>query len=205
MLSKNYDPDNDTRDPTTPEGVGNNAGYAVLEGRQNDGSNQQLGPAPVTGELSAVYPSGSSTPYQPVNSWETLNDPWRWQPMCVPLVPYGTPCNSPSKVQGALTPQWRTVRSFALNPTTHYPPQFVLPGPPKLKSGAFDPKDIDSEAPGQFQPQRPPTGQGRVLGRRARDGVPTRPYGIVRPGPVAYARQHPSTRTSSCSLASATR
>jgi hypothetical protein len=143
MLSKNYDPDNDTRDPTTPEGVGNNAAYAVLDGRQGDGSNQQLGPAPVTGELSAIYPNGPNTPYQSVNTWETVNDPWRWQPMCVPLVPYGTPCD-PAAVQKPLTPQWRTVRSFALNPNTHYPPQFVLPGPPKLKSGAFDPKDIDS-------------------------------------------------------------
>jgi hypothetical protein len=145
MLSKNYNPDNDSRDPTTPEGIGNNAAYAVLESRQNDGSNQQPGSDPVTLEPSAVYPNSPNTPYQPANSWQTVTDPWRWQPMCVPLVPYGTPCNSPSKVQGALTPQWRTVKSFALNPTTHYPPQFVLPGPPKLKNGAFDPKDIDSE------------------------------------------------------------
>jgi Domain of unknown function (DUF6851)/VCPO second helical-bundle domain/Vanadium chloroperoxidase N-terminal domain len=141
MLSKGYNPDNDSRDPATPEGIGNNAAYAVLDYREDDGSNQQLGSDPVTGELSAVYPD--NTGYQPVNSWQTVTYPWRWQPLCVPLVPYGTPCNSPSTVQKALHPQWRYIRSFALNSTTHYPPQFVLPGP-KLKNGVCcDPKDVD--------------------------------------------------------------
>jgi Domain of unknown function (DUF6851)/VCPO second helical-bundle domain len=146
MLSKNYNPDNDSRDPTTPEGIGNNAAYAVLDYRQNDGSNQQLGTDPTSGETAAVYPSCEPACYQPVNSWQTVTYPWRWQPLCVPLVPYGTPCTGSSTVQKALTPQWKNVKSFALNPTTHYPPQFVLPGPPKLKNGTCcDPTDVDNE------------------------------------------------------------
>jgi hypothetical protein len=143
MSSLGYDPDDTSTDTTTPRGIGNNAAGAVLAYRQSDGSNQQLGADPVTGTPAAVYPD--NTGYQPVNSWQTVTNPWRWQPMCVPLVPYGTPCNSPSAVQRAATPQWRNVKSFALNPITHYPPQFVLPGPPKLKSGACcDPKDVDT-------------------------------------------------------------
>jgi hypothetical protein len=146
MNDRGYNPDDASADPTTPEGIGNNAAAAVLAYRAGDGSNQQPGTDPATGTPAAVYPSCEPACYQPVNTWQTVTNPWRWQPLCVPLVPYGTPCTSPSTQQRALTPQWRNVKSFALNPTTHYPPQFVLPGPPKLKNGACcDPKDIDSE------------------------------------------------------------
>ena len=147
MSGRGYNPDDNSTDPTTPQGIGNNAAAAVLAYRATDGSNQRPGTDPASGDPALVYPNDPNiTPYQPVNSWQTVSNPWRWQPLCVPPVAYGTPCTSPSAVQGALTPQWRTVKSFALNPTTHYPPQFVLPGPPKLKNGTCcDPKDIDSE------------------------------------------------------------
>jgi hypothetical protein len=147
MSGRGYNPDDNSTNPTTPQGIGNNAAAAVLAYRATDGSNQRPGTDPASGDPALVYPNDPNiTPYQPVNSWQTVSNPWRWQPMCVPLVAYGTPCTSPSAVQGALTPQWRTVKSFALNPTTHYPHQFVLPGPPKLKNGTCcDPKDIDSE------------------------------------------------------------
>jgi hypothetical protein len=121
----------DLNDSTTPAVIGNTAAQAVIDFRHNDGSNQLGGYA-------------DTTNYQPVNSWETVSDPWRWQPLCVPLVPYGTPCTAPSAVQKPLTPQWGTISPFALNPTTHMPallPQF--PGPPKLADGSYDPSDID--------------------------------------------------------------
>jgi hypothetical protein len=144
MSDKGYNPDDNSIDPTTPQGVGNNAAAAVLAYRATDGSNQQPGTDPASGDPAAVYPSCEPACYQPVNSWQTVSNPWRWQPLCVPLVPYGTPCTGSSTVQKALTPQWRNVKSFSLNPTTHYPSQFVLPGPPKLKNGTCcDPKDID--------------------------------------------------------------
>jgi Vanadium chloroperoxidase N-terminal domain len=141
-----YSPISASTDTTTPEGVGNVAAEAVLQFRRGDpnnptdgdGSNQQRDS---TGAV--VYPSNVT--YTPVNTWQTVTDRWQWQPMCVPLVPYGTPCTSPSTVQSALAPHWKNVASFALNSTTHYPPQFVLPGPPKLSNGqCCDPKDVDT-------------------------------------------------------------
>jgi hypothetical protein len=144
MSGKGYNPDDASTLTTTPQGIGNNAATAVLASRANDGSNQQPGTYPGTQTPAAVYPSCEPACYQPVNGWQTLTNPWHWQPLCVPLVPYGTPCSGSSTVQKALTPQWGNVKSFALNPATHYPPQFVLPGPPKLKNGTCcDPSDID--------------------------------------------------------------
>ena len=143
MSGRGYNPDDNSTDPTTPQGIGNNAATEVLAYRSTDGSNQQPGTDPATKTPAAVYPSCEPACYQPVNTWQTVTDRWHWQPMCVPLVAYGTPC-SPSAEQKALTPQWRNVKSFALNPTTHYPPEFVLTGPPKLKDGTYDPADIDT-------------------------------------------------------------
>jgi hypothetical protein len=142
-----YSPISASTNTTTPEGVGNVAAEAVLQFRRGDpnvstdgdGSNQQLDPA---GTGAVVYPS--NVPYTYVNTWQTVTDRWQWQPLCVPLVPYGTPC-SPSAEQKALAPHWKNVASFALNSTTHYPPQFKLPGPPKLSNGTCcDPKDVDA-------------------------------------------------------------
>ena len=122
----------DLNDTSPPAVVGNTAAQAVIDFRHGDGSNQDGGYA-------------DTTNYQPVNSWETVNDPWRWQPLCVPLVPYGTPCPSPTQVQTALTPQWGTITPFALNPANHMPYQLgQLPGPPKLADGSYDPSDIDT-------------------------------------------------------------
>jgi hypothetical protein len=54
------------------------------------------------------------------------------------------PCTSPSAVQKPLTPQWEYVTPFGpLDPTTHMPAEFQLPGPPKLADGSYDPSDID--------------------------------------------------------------
>jgi hypothetical protein len=115
-----------------PAEVGNLAAQAVLDFRHTDGANQLGGYADTTG-------------YTPVNSWQTVSDPWHWQPLCVPLVPYGTPCTSPSAVQNPLTPQWENVTPFGpLDPTTHMPAELQLPGPPKLADGSYDPTDIDT-------------------------------------------------------------
>ena len=134
LQSQGYDPANTTPASTTdtaatPAGVGNLAAKAVLDDRHNDGSNQLNGYQDTTG-------------YTWVNTWQTMTDPWRWQPMCVPLVPYGTPCNSPSTEQKPLTPQWGNVVPFSLTPS-QYP--YMVPGPPKLPGGAYNPADIDTE------------------------------------------------------------
>ena len=116
LQQQGFDPGNTTTaSPTdtaaTPAAVGNLAAQAVLTFRHNDGSNQLNGYADTTG-------------YQPVNSWNQVNDRWRWQPLCVPLPPPGaTSCDSPSAVQKALTPQWGKVTPFSKPPTLLLPPR----------------------------------------------------------------------------------
>src|SRR4029450_7088339 len=111
-------------DTSTPATVGNLSAQSVLDYRHADGSNQLSGYADTTG-------------YQPVNTWDTGNDPWRWQPLCVPLPPPGT--TTCASVQRPTTPQWKNFKSFALTS----PVQFTPPGPDKLANGSFDPKNVD--------------------------------------------------------------
>ena len=130
LQQQGFDPGNTTTaSPTdtaaTPAAVGNLAAQAVITFRHNDGSNQLNGYADTTG-------------YKPVNSWNQVNDRWRWQPLCVPLPPPGaTSCDSPSAVQKALTPQWGKVTPFSKPPTFYY-----LPGPPKNPDGTYSTTDI---------------------------------------------------------------
>lgn len=120
MTGLGYDPADTTTDTTTPAGVGNTVAQAVLAARHADGSNQ-LGNTPggVPGRPYSDY-----TGYAPVNTWNTLTDPYRWQPQCVPAPPAGaTSCTG--AVQNFATPQWGRVTPFALS----RPDQF---GPPEM-------------------------------------------------------------------------
>jgi hypothetical protein len=110
-------------DTSTPATVGTLSAQSVLDYRHTDGSNQLNGYADTTG-------------YQPVNTWDMVNDPWRWQPLCVPLPPPGT--TTCASVQRPTTPQWKNVKSFALTS----PVQFTPPGPDKLANGSLDPKNV---------------------------------------------------------------
>ena len=120
MTALGYDPADASTDTTTPAGIGNVAAQAVLEHRRGDGSNQRGDePGGVPGRAYSDY-----TGYAPVNTWNTLNDPYRWQPQCVPAPPAGaTGCTG--TVQSFATPQWGRVTPFALT----RPDQF---GPPAL-------------------------------------------------------------------------
>jgi hypothetical protein len=137
MSGLHYDPDDTSTDPTTPQGVGNAAAQAVLAYRATDGSNQTLRPS----DNVMVYPD--NTGYTAVNKWNEVADPTRWQPLCVPTatglppVPADGNCVAPNYgVQNPATPQWKNIAPFGpLDATTHYPPQFQLPGPP---SGTAD-------------------------------------------------------------------
>jgi hypothetical protein len=130
LRSQGFDPSYTTpASPTdtaaSPAAVGNLAAQSVLDFRHNDGSNQLNGYADTTG-------------YQPVNSWNQVNDRWRWQPLCVPLPPPGaTSCDSPSAVQKPLTPQWGNIIPFS-EPSAFY----NLPGPPKNPDGSYSTADI---------------------------------------------------------------
>ena len=133
LSSQGFDPGNTTTaSPTdkaaTPAAVGNLAAQAEINFRHNDGSNQ----------LNGYADTCQPTCYQPVNTWNQLNDRWRWQPLCVPLPPPGaTSCDSPSAVQKATTPQWGKVTPFAAAPSTYYEP-----GPPKNPDRTYSTADI---------------------------------------------------------------
>ena len=145
MSSLNYDPADTSTDPATPQGIGNAAAQAVLAFRATDGSNQQLR----TSDNTVVYPD--NTNYVPPNKWNQVLDPTKWQQLCVltatgvannmPPIPTGDTCAAPNyALQTPATPQWKSIAPFGpLDATTHYPPQFQLPGPP---SGTAD---VDQE------------------------------------------------------------
>lgn len=106
MRALGYDPNNRSHNPRTPVGVGNRAAKAVLEFRATDGSNQSGGYADTSG-------------YEPVNTPDTVNDPFRWQPLRHPAPDGGT------VVQKFLTPHWGQVTPFSLTS----PEQVLPPGP----------------------------------------------------------------------------
>jgi uncharacterized protein DUF6851/vanadium-dependent haloperoxidase-like protein len=117
MTDLGYDPADASTDPTTPQGVGNLAAQAVLDFRHGDGANQH---ADAPGGNPAVRYS-DWTGYTPVNTWDQVNDPYRWQPLCVPTPPPGaTSCGG--TVQRFATPQWGRVTPFALTSPSQFPP-----------------------------------------------------------------------------------
>ncbi|WP_086933921.1 vanadium-dependent haloperoxidase [Agarilytica rhodophyticola] len=71
------DPDNESEDTTTPEGIGNVAGKSIILARLNDGMNQ-LGNA--KGQKYNQVPYSDYTGYRPRNTAYRLRDPSRWQP-----------------------------------------------------------------------------------------------------------------------------
>jgi membrane-associated phospholipid phosphatase len=110
MRSMGEDPNNNTTDTKTHAGIGNVAARAVLDFRHSDGSNQAGGYADTSG-------------YQPVNTWDRVNDPTRWQPLKVN-----------GNIQRFTTPHWGRVTPFALTSGS----QFRPPGPiTNAQSSAF--------------------------------------------------------------------
>jgi hypothetical protein len=130
----------DPEDPDAdPIAVGNLAAQAVLDDRHKDGSNQLGG-----------YADPSSTPYQAANDWNAVNNPWRWQPLCV-LTQAGVDAGSPAvrdpkattcpdgtattashyALQKALTPHWGNVKPFSLPAS-----QYRVIGPPRNPDGS---------------------------------------------------------------------
>jgi hypothetical protein len=109
----------DGSDLSTPAKIGQLVARAVTDFRHKDGSNQLGGYADTTG-------------YQPMNTPDQVIDPWRWQPLRVPLVT-GNP-------QRALTPQWVEVVPFGMSSQFGHD----VPGPPRLPNGDWSPEDIVS-------------------------------------------------------------
>lgn len=114
-----YDPNNDSRDKSTPVGIGNVAADALIEFRRDDGANQ-LG----NRNGSGGQPYADYTNYKPVNSPGKIKDPTRWLPIPFDDGKGGTV--SP----GFLTPHWGMVTPFVLE-SSH---QFRPPTPPQWGS-----------------------------------------------------------------------
>ena len=116
---KGFDPDDDSTDTATPEGIGNAAANAVIAYRRRDGANQ-LGDEP-GGD---GKPYSDYTDYRPKNMPDKIVDPTSWMPIPFSDGKGGTV--SP----GFLTAQWYKVKPFALESGD----QFRPPAPPQYGS-----------------------------------------------------------------------
>jgi hypothetical protein len=134
-----------TSDISAEATVGNKAAAAVLTFRHGDGSNQTTdtkGTPQLTDDtVSYPYnctPSPTKKCYTPTRHWNDPTDPWKWQPLCVPL---GTTCASATTSgppeQVPLTPQWANMKTFAASPA-----QYKVTGPPKNPDGTYSNKDV---------------------------------------------------------------
>jgi hypothetical protein len=121
----------DGTDTSTAAMVGAVAAQAVLDFRHRDGANQ-------LGDLNGGAPYSDYTGYQPVNTWDQVKDPDRWQPLCLPLPPPGaTECTG--RVQTFLTPFWAKVTPFALISASQFRPPgaYTYLGPDGKPSGKY--------------------------------------------------------------------
>ncbi|HEX2474301.1 MAG TPA: vanadium-dependent haloperoxidase [Lacipirellulaceae bacterium] len=109
-----FDPDNDSTDPKTPEGVGNAAAHALIKFRRNDGSNQDGSMKGGDGTPYSDY-----TGYKPKNTADHFTDKTAWCP--IPFSDAKGGWYSP----GFLHPQCYKVTPFVLESTDQF-----RPGPP---------------------------------------------------------------------------
>jgi hypothetical protein len=154
MIALGYDPNDNSTNTTTPQGVGNVAAQAVLTFRHADGSNQTRVDSGILGnpdDDTVTYPDPACTPtptpscYQPTRQWNQPTDPWHWKPLCVrtaagvtagaPPEPADGNCTpSPSQTyyttQKPLTTQWPKITTFAASPL-----QYKVTGPPRKPDG----------------------------------------------------------------------
>jgi len=114
MKSLGYDPDDYSLDPSTPEGIGNLAAFAVINIRKFDGSNQYGTEA---GSKCVAYHDYSN--YKPVNDVEHLNDLEKWQPK------YFEDQYGKKFEPKCLTPYWQDVTPITLTTADQF-----RPGPP---------------------------------------------------------------------------
>ncbi|MGW0763549.1 vanadium-dependent haloperoxidase [Streptomyces sp. NPDC002814] len=118
------DPDDRSEDRTTPVGIGNIAGKAIVKARANDGMNHR-------GDIGRKYhgkPFDDYTGYQPVNSAYKVVNPSRWQPAAHPhmrRVGGGPGDKGIWVIQRFVTPQMRLVKPY----TYQNPSEFRLPAP----------------------------------------------------------------------------
>lgn len=124
MLSVGLDPDDASTAPSSPIGVGNRAGQAVVAARERDGMNQ-LGDE--GGRIYNRQPYADYTGYQPVNTAYELVDPSRWQPNLA------TSGSGIFRIQQFVTPQ------LAVTLPWSYPDATAFSTPPPVDSHPSSP------------------------------------------------------------------
>jgi hypothetical protein len=118
------DPDDESEDPTSPVGIGNIAGKAIVRARAGDGMNH-------LGDMGRTYngePFEDYTGYEAVNTPYKLVDPSRWQPAIHRhrrRLGEGPGDKGILVAQQFITPQVRLVKPF----TYQDPSQFELAPP----------------------------------------------------------------------------
>ncbi|MEX1656946.1 DUF6851 domain-containing protein [Streptomyces pseudovenezuelae] len=131
LTALGLDPDDESEDLSTPVGIGNTAGKAVVRARAHDGMN-------CLGDVGRTYngrPYEDYTGYRSVNSADELVDPSRWQPA---TEPHRRRIDGGPGDKGVFTAQRFATPQLALvTPQTYKDPsQFELAAPDHL-----DPKD----------------------------------------------------------------
>ncbi|HEY9117390.1 MAG TPA: vanadium-dependent haloperoxidase, partial [Roseivirga sp.] len=116
MKELGFDPDNDSLDPNTPEGIGNLAAKTIIEARKGDGSNHYGEENGSNGEAYFDY-----TGYEPVNPIDQMVDPNRWQPK------YFSDGEGGYFAPPCLTPYWDKVQPISLKSADQF-----RPGPPPM-------------------------------------------------------------------------
>ncbi|MBE0658962.1 MAG: vanadium-dependent haloperoxidase [Bryobacteraceae bacterium] len=116
LQSVGLDPDDSSESTSSPAGLGNLAGKAIVAFRERDGMNQ-------LGDEGRVkynrIPYSDYTGYEPANTAYDLRDPSRWQPRVVPVR------NGIFRVQQFVTPQYAETKPYSYNT----PNRFQTPRP----------------------------------------------------------------------------
>lgn len=150
MREMGFDPDDYSLDPTTPQGIGNLAAKAVIEGRRHDGSNQYGDRPGSNGKPYFDYIN-----YQPVNSPDTNVDPNRWQPK------YFADEYGGRYAPECLTPYWDLVEPLTLDSASQF-----RPGPPPMVGS----KQLEDEVQEVIVLQASLTDEEKALVEFMRDG-----------------------------------
>ncbi len=119
MEQLGYDPNDDSFNPQTPQGIGNITAQLVIDQAYGDGANQFA---------TLKFPGYSDyTGYAPLNTADEVKKPAHWQPLRIPKA------DGTSSVQQFLAPHWGQVKPFALTDGA----QFRPPPPSRHPSAKF--------------------------------------------------------------------
>ena len=125
LTDAGLDPDDQSSDLSSPIGIGNTAGRAIVEARENDGMNQLGNEGDCRG---GCQPYEDYTHYVPVNTAYELIDPSRWQPNIISNN-FGQ-----FSVQQFVTPQFGKTKPYTFDDIE----RFLVSPPRKSKISNFE-------------------------------------------------------------------